>query len=258
MPGAPIDLTGKVAIVTGGSRGIGAAIAKGLAAYGAKLTILDLAERREDAAKTVQAIEQDGGIAQALEADVRDPESIASAVSATTNHFGKLDIMVNNAGVSIREPALEMSKEQWDAVHDVNLRGIFFGCQLAAREMIKGGGGKIVNTASELAFVAPRSGTLASYIASKGGVVSLTRALAVEWAEHKINVNALAPGPTNTEMIADRLADPVFYQTHIAEVPLARVMEPDDMVGAVAFLSSDLSNMVTGQVILVDGGRALT
>lgn len=258
MPGKSIDLTGKVAIVTGGSRGIGGAIAKGLASCGAKLTILDLAERSGDAAKTVQSIESEGGTVQALEADVRNPQSIASAISATISSYGTLDIMVNNAGVSVRAPALEMSIEQWNAVHEVNLRGVFFGCQLAAREMVKGGGGKIINTASELAFVAPKSGTLASYIASKGGVVSLTRALAVEWAEHKINVNAIAPGPTNTEMIAARLADPVFHQTHVAEVPMARVMEPDDMVGAVAFLSSDLSNMVTGQVIPVDGGRSLT
>lgn len=257
MTGNPVDLKGKVAMVTGASRGIGAAIAKGLASYGATLNIVDLPQRRADSEGVVGAIEEAGGSATALVADVRDPDSIAKAVSDTVREHGKLDVMVNNAGVIDRNPALELTKAQWDAVQDVNLRGVFFGCQAAAREMVKSGGGKIVNTASELAFVVPKERISATYLASKAGVVNLTRALAVEWAKYKINVNAVAPGPTRTQMIADALGDPDRYRSMIGEIPMGRIVEPEDLVGAVAFLVSDLSNMVTGHVILVDGGRSI-
>ncbi len=258
MRGKSINLKGKVAIVTGGSRGIGGAISKGLASCGAEMVVLDLPARNDDAASTIKEIERDGGSASFQEVDVRDPKSISQAVSAVTDRHGKLDIMVNNAGVTIRRKALELPQEEWDTIQEINLRGVFFGCQAAAKAMIKGGGGKIVNTASELAFVTPRAGINATYIASKLGVVALTRSLSIEWAEHKISVNALAPGPTNTAMMADQLASPDFYQTTIEEIPLGRVLQPEDMVGAVAFLCSDLSEMITGQVIIVDGGRTLT
>lgn len=257
MAGEPIDLKDRVAVVTGAGRGIGAAMAKGLASYGAAVTIADLPERAQDSAVVIRAIEEAGGVAQAVETDVRDPESVALAVLAAVGRYGKLDIMVNNAGIIQRAPALELTLEQWDALHDVNLRGVFFGCQAAAREMVKGAGGKIINTASELAFVVPRSHISATYLASKAGVVNLTRALAVEWACYNIRVNAVAPGPTRTGMLAETVSDPERYQATVGEIPLGRLLEPGDMVGAVAFLASDLSSMVTGQVIVVDGGRSI-
>ena len=258
MPGKSIDLNNKVAIVTGGGGGIGGAISKGLASCGATVIVLDQSSRNQDASSTVKEIQEAGGVADFQEADVRDPQSIALAVSTVVSQFGKLDIMVNNAGIVIRRSALELSPDEWDTVHEINLRGVFFGCQAAAKEMIKTGGGKIVNTASELAFVTPRSGINASYISSKYGVVSLTRTLSVEWAKHKINVNALAPGPTDTPMMADTLADANFYQTTVDEIPLGRVLQPQDMVGAVSFLCSNMSEMITGQILIVDGGRTLT
>ena len=254
---SPIDFKEKIAIVTGGSRGIGAAIAKGLASFGANVTIADLPERADDSAEVVRFIEDSGGTATAAELDVRDPQAISSVVSAIAAERGRLDIMVNNAGVNVRTPGLELSIEEWDAIHDVNLRGVFFGCQAAGREMLKTGGGVIINTASELAFVVPKSRISATYLASKGGVANMTRALAVEWAGHNIRVNAVAPGPTRTHMMGDTLADPERLAETVNEIPMGRVVEPENIAGAVVFLASDLASMVTGHVLLVDGGRAL-
>lgn len=257
MAAKQIDLSGKIAAVTGSSRGIGAALAKGLASYGASVSVLDLPEAHDNARSVVAEIGEAGGTAQALECDVRDPHSIYRAVAAIVEKYGKIDIMCNNAGVSLREVSLELTKEQWDSVHNVNLRGVFFGCQAAAREMIETGGGAIVNTASELAFVVPKRGSSAVYIASKGGVVRLTKSLAVEWAPYNIRVNGLAPGPTRTDMLMPSLEDPEIYDAEVGMVPMGTIMEPEDMAGAVAYLVSDLARMVTGHIIIVDGGRSL-
>ena len=253
----PIDLSGKIAIVTGASRGIGAAMAKGLASFGASVTIVDLPERYGDAESVVRFIEDAGGTAKAVQVDVRDPLEISSMISATASEHGRLDIMINNAGVTVRTPALELTPEEWNTLQDVNLRGVFFGCQAAGREMVKTGGGVIINTASELAFVVPKARISASYLASKAGVVNMTRALAGEWAKHNIRVNAVAPGPTRTQMMASTLADHELYEATVGDIPMGRLVEPEDVAGAVVFLASDLASMVTGHTLLVDGGRAL-
>lgn len=257
MPGTSIDLSGQIAIVTGASRGIGASIARGLAAAGADVTIADLPQRQADSAKTIALIEESGGVARALDVDVTDPDQVRNAVSQTVADKGRLDIMFNNAGVIVRSTALDLTVEQWDHVHNVNLRGVFFGCQAAAREMVKTGGGKIVNTASELAFVVPKSRQSATYIASKHGVVGLTKTLAVEWAQYGIRVNGIAPGPTNTDMMAATVSDPERLAATVAEIPAGRMVETRDLVGAALFLASDLSAMVTGHIVPVDGGRVL-
>ena len=257
MAGTSIDLTGRIAIVTGASRGIGASIARGLAAAGADVTIADLPQRQAESVKTLALIEESGGIARALDVDVTDPDQIRNAVARTVSDKGRLDIMFNNAGVIVRSTALDLTPEQWDHVHNVNLRGVFFGCQAAAREMLKTGGGKIVNTASELAFVVSRSHQSATYISSKHGVVGLTKTLAVEWAQYGIQVNGIAPGPTNTDMMAATTSDPERLAATVAEIPAGRMVETPDLVGAALFLASDLSAMVTGHIIPVDGGRVL-
>ena len=257
MAVGPIDLSGKIAIVTGASRGIGAAMAKGLASFGANVTIVDLSERSSDAESVVRFIEDSGGTVKAVQGDVREPEAISSVVAATAGIHGRLDIMINNAGINVRTTALELTLEEWNAVQDVNLRGVFFGCQAAGREMVKSGGGAIINTASELAFVVPKSRISASYLASKSGVVNMTRALAGEWAQHNIRVNAVAPGPTRTQMMSTTLADPDRYAATVADIPMGRMVEPEDVAGAVVFLVSDLASMITGHTLLVDGGRAL-
>ena len=214
-------------------------------------------QRQADSAKTLALIEESGGIARVLDVDVTDPDQIRNAVSGTVADKGRLDIMFNNAGVIVRSTALELTPEQWDHVHNVNLRGVFFGCQAAAREMVKTGGGKIVNTASELAFVVSRSHQSATYISSKHGVVGLTKTLAVEWAQYGIQVNGIAPGPTNTDMMAATVSDPERLAATVAEIPAGRMVETQDLVGAALFLASDLSSMVTGHIIPVDGGRVL-
>ena len=257
MAGTSIDLSGRIAIVTGGSRGIGASIARGLAAAGADVTIADLPQRQADSTRTLALIEESGGVARALNVDVTDPDRLRNAVSRTVADKGRLDIMFNNAGVIVRSSALDLTPEQWDLVHNVNLKGVFFGCQAAAREMVKTGGGKIVNTASELAFVVPKSRQSATYISSKHGVVGLTRTLAVEWAQYGIRVNGIAPGPTNTDMMASTVSNPERLAATVAEIPAGRMVETQDLVGAALFLASDLSAMVTGHIIPVDGGRVL-
>ena len=144
-----------------------------------------------------------------MHGDVTDPGALAGIIAFTVRERGRLDIMVNNAGVISSASSLDLTPEEWDAVQNVNLRGVFFGCQAAAREMVKTGGGKIINTASELAFVVPREEQVsATYMASKAGVVNMTRALAVEWAKHNIRVNAVAPGPTQDPDALARLGRP--------------------------------------------------
>ncbi len=257
MAGMEIDLSGRTAVVTGSSRGIGEAIARGLARCGADVSLFDLPETRADAEALVSSIELEGGTARYIECNVSDPESISKAISQVIRQQGKLDVMVNNAGVVVRKTALELSPEEWDEVMDVNLRGVFFGCQAAGREMVKTGGGAIINTASQLAFVVPRTGISIPYMASKGAVVNLTRALAVEWAEHNIRVNALAPGPTKTRMTRTFDPEKEDWDEGHYDIPLGGMMKTGDMVGAVAYLASDLSSMVTGHTIVVDGGHSL-
>ena len=257
MAGMEIDLSGRVAMVTGGSRGIGEAIARGLASCGAKVTIFDLPDKNGDAAGLVTSIVDAGGTAQFIEGDVREPASISEAVSRVVQEQGKLDVMVNNAGVLLPGTALELSPDTWDEVLDVNLKGVFFGCQAAGREMVKAGGGSIINTASQLAFVVLPHGNSAAYSASKGGVVNLTRALAVEWAEYNIRVNAIAPGPTKTRMSSTFDPEEKTWSEEDYGIPMGKMMEAGDMAGAVAYLASDLSSMVTGHTIVVDGGHSL-
>ena len=229
----------------------------GLASCGASVTIFDLPEAKQDAAGLVTSIADAGGTAQFVEGDVREPSSLSEAVSRVVQDQGKLDIMVNNAGVLVPGTALELSPETWDQVLDVNLKGVFFGCQAAGREMVKAGGGKIINTASQLAFVVLRQGNSVPYSASKGGVVNLTRALAVEWAEYNIRVNAIAPGPTKTQMSSTFDPELETWSEEDYGIPMGKMMEAGDMAGAVAYLASDLSSMVTGHTIVVDGGHSL-
>ena len=256
MAGVRIDLSKQVAIVTGASRGIGEALAKGLASCGANVTIFDLPDARADAERVVAAIAEAGGSAQFLEGDVREPGSISDDVADVVRQLGKLDIFVNNAGVVTGTTALDTTPQEWDQILDVNLRGVFFGCQAVAREMVKTGGGTIINTASQLAFVVPRKDASVAYMANKAGVVKLTKSLAVEWAEYHIRVNALAPGPTKTGMTMSATTTDEELKKRF-DIPIGRMMETQDMVGAVMYLASDLSSMVTGHTIVVDGGHSL-
>ena len=202
MPYAGLDLGGKVALVTGSARGIGRALAVGLAQAGATVAVSDMPSRLDLARETQAQIEAVGESSSTYPLDVLDLDSIRDATSRVVSDFGRLDILVSNAGVRVRRPALEVTEDEWDEVIDTNLKGVFFCAQAAAKIMIGQGGGRIINISSQLALVARENRV--AYCASKAGVVNMTRALALEWAQYGIMVNAIGPGPTGNARTARR------------------------------------------------------
>ena len=253
-PSELFDLSGRVAIVTGGGSGIGRQMATGLAEAGASLVLC--ARKPERCEEAASELEKLGVRALGMACDVRDSAQVQAVVDRTKTEFGSLDILVNNAGTSWGAPAEDHPLEGWQKVIDVNLTGVFLFSQAAGRVMIDRSGGKIVNIASVAAFggAPPELMNAVAYNTSKGGVVSFTRDLATKWAQHGINVNAIAPGWFPSDMNKVLLdAQPEAYLEHI---PLRRFGGPDDLKGAVVFLASSASDYVTGQVVVVDGGQS--
>ena len=245
------DLKGRVALVTGGAQGIGAAMALGLAEAGADVAVLDL-RPPDDTAEQIRGLGR-GGLAITRDIAGATPASASEIIRACVDHFGQLDILVNNAGIIRRAPALEFSAEDWNAVLDINLNSVFFLAQAAARHFTASGqSGKIVNIASLLSF---QGGVLApSYAAAKSAVAGLTRALANEWAAKGINVNAIAPGYFATDVTAGIRADAEREAAILSRIPANRWGEPEDLKGAVIFLASDAARYVHGTILTVDGG----
>jgi gluconate 5-dehydrogenase len=253
-PSELFDLSGKVAIVTGGGSGIGRQMATGLAEAGADVALC--ARKPERCEEVARELGQLGIRAFGMRCDVRDPAEVQAVVDRTRAEFGRIDVLVNNAGTSWGAPAEDHPLEAWQKVIDVNLTGVFLFAQTVGRAMIEQQGGKIVNIASVAAFggAPPELMNAVAYNASKAGVVGFTRDLATKWAEHGINVNAIAPGWFPSDMNKALLdAQPDAYLEHI---PLKRFGGPDDLKGAVVFLSSRASDFVTGQVVVVDGGQS--
>jgi NAD(P)-dependent dehydrogenase (short-subunit alcohol dehydrogenase family) len=250
-PLAAFRLDGEVAVVTGGGNGLGQAIGTALASVGA---IVVLADADAAAARTAaEKIALSDGRAEARMMDVTDENAVQHVFDAVVAAHGKLDILINNAGIAIRRPAIELELEDWHRVMDVNLTGVFICARQAARHMLAAGSGRIVNMASIMSFSGGGLYPNVSYQSSKGAILNLTRALAVEWAPH-IRVNAVAPTWTRTRLIEGFLQNPEIVQALEGMMPMARLAEPHDIVGAVLFLVSRAAAMVTGHTLPVDGG----
>ena len=244
------DLTGRVALVTGCSRGLGQIFARALADAGADLVITS--RNAEDLSEFQKEIEALGRRCVGLACDVRDYDSIQRMVASALEAVGKIDILVNNAGCNVRKPALEVTWDDWNRILDTNLRGTFFVAQAVARNMVENGYGRIINIGS-VTSVAGYAG-LGPYGASRGGVKQMTMSLADDWGPYGITVNCLAPGWFKTAQNAVMYEDQEWVAYLSDRIPLKRPGKPTDLRGAVVFLASEASEYVTGQTLLVDGG----
>ncbi len=245
------DLTGKVAVVTGGNGGIGLGIAMGLAGAGANIVIA--ARSVEKTAQALENIRALGVEAHGITVDVTQEPAIQRIVTSTIDHMGRLDILVNNSGIAVRAQPQELTAAQWDSVVDVNLRAAFLASKAAYAQMVKAGGGKVINVGSMYSIFGSDWG--APYAASKGGLVQLTKSLAVAWAKDNIQVNAVLPGWIVTDLtrgIQD--ADPNRYDNISRRIPTGRWGEPSELAGAAVFLASTASDYVTGATLAIDGG----
>ena len=243
------NLAGRVAIVTGASRGLGAGMAIGLAEAGADLVVVASSARLQETVDKIKAL---GRRCIGVQADLIDTKVIPKIIDAAVAEYGRIDILVNCAGIIRRAPAIEFSEQDWDDVIQINQKSLFFLCQAAAKEMLKQKKGKIINIASLLSF---QGGIIVpSYAAAKSAVAGLTKALANEWAQLGINVNAIAPGYMATEMTEALQKSAERAPAILARIPAGRWGTPEDMKGLAVFLASDAAEYVQGQVIAVDGG----
>jgi NAD(P)-dependent dehydrogenase (short-subunit alcohol dehydrogenase family) len=254
MDYSSFGLRDKVAIVTGGSQGIGRAIALGLAQAGAHVVLAKYPDKRQDEVKAVQAeIEALGRKAMVVQTDVAQVDQVRALMDQTHSTFGRIDILVNNAGWTGTTPALDVSEEEYDRTMAATLKSVFFTSQAAARVMIPQGGGRIINIGSNFGEIAFKGRSV--YAAAKAGVHHLSRALSLEWAKDGVLVNVVAPCITETESRKNILERPGYKEWATKEmIPRGRWNQPEDLVGAVLFLSSALSDMVVGHVLMVDGG----
>jgi NAD(P)-dependent dehydrogenase (short-subunit alcohol dehydrogenase family) len=250
MRGSSFSIEGQVALVTGATGGIGADLAAALGSAGARVGVAG--RRRDQVAVVVETIRAAGGDAAPIDLDLTDRASIDAAVAAVVSAFGRIDILVNNAGLGTNHDAIDATEAEWDDLFAVNVRGLFFACQSAARQMLPQGSGRIVNMASQAGLVGIRRH--AAYSASKAAVIGLTRVLALEWSPHGVTVNAVAPTWVYTPGTAERLDDPAFLASVLERIPAGRVATTADVAAAVIYLASPAAGMVTGSVLTVDGG----
>jgi NAD(P)-dependent dehydrogenase (short-subunit alcohol dehydrogenase family) len=247
-----LDFKDKVVVVTGASRGIGRNIAVGFGSLGA--TVVLVSRNKDQLEETASLVWDAGGKAMVIPADLSVTDTIEEVVTNIKQKYSSIDILVNNSGVSKRKPSTEVTEEDWNYVVDLNQRSYFFMCQAVGKEMINQGYGKIVNMASVGGVVGITNS--APYSSSKGGVVLLTKVLASEWAKYNIQVNAVGPGYINTDLITNAIKDQEFLHTITSRTPSKRLGNPDEVVGGVLYLASDLANYVTGHTLMIDGGLA--
>jgi NAD(P)-dependent dehydrogenase (short-subunit alcohol dehydrogenase family) len=252
--GDEMKLKNKVALITGAGSGIGRETAILFAKEGAKVVVADIV--KEAAEETVKLIKEAEGEVIFVLADVTKAIDVQKMIETAVNHYGRLDILFNNAGVNIMAPISETSEELWDKIININLKGVFLGCKYAAPVMIKQGGGVIINTASTFAFVGALN--FSAYCASKGGVAAFTRALALELAPYKIRVNCICPGTIETPLVRkiwEKSGKPEeMRESRLKLHPIGRLGKPEDVANAALFLASDDSSFITGTALFVDGG----
>lgn len=244
------DLTGKTAVVTGGNTGLGEAFAKALEEAGAAVALAARTRERSEA-----VAEEIGDRAIAVDLDVTDPSQVERALDEVTERLGPVDILVNNAGLCYHRPAAEVPLEEWNAVFDVNVHGLWHCAQAVGRRMIQAGGGNIINIGSISAMIVNRPQWQPAYNASKAAVHQLTKSLAAEWAPHNVRVNALAPGYVKTAMAP--VDEPQFRRHWIEDAPMQRYATPEELGPSIVYLASDASSFMTGSVLVVDGGYTL-
>lgn len=246
------DLSGRVALVTGGGRGIGREIARTLANAGADIAIAEyIHENGEDCCHEIEGV---GRRALALETDVRDSASVDATVSKVIDHFGQIDILVNNAGIAQHKPAEEITDEEWLNMMAVNLNGVFWCCRAVGRHMLERSKGSIVSIASMSGHIANKPQPQSHYNTAKAAVIMLTKSLAFEWAERGVRVNSVSPGYIGTEMTKRSLSRKELSDVWLEMTPMKRVGTPADIAHAVWYLASDAASFATGTDILVDGG----
>lgn len=245
------DLKGKVSLVTGGGRGIGLGIARSLAALGSDVMIVSRTRSQlEEASKAIVAA--GGGNVGTFCCDVSDLSSHEAILHHTLQQFGKIDVLVNNAGSNIRKPFLEVTVDDFDAIMQIQLKSVYFLTQRVAKKMVEAGGGKIINLTSLTCKIAVAN--ISIYGAAKGGVFALTKSLSLELAPHGITVNAVAPGYVRTAMTEAAFTDPKRQEWMLSRIPLRRFGQPEDIGGAVAYLASSAGDYLNGEVIFIDGG----
>lgn len=244
------SLAGRVAVVIGGTSGIGLALVRGLADAGAD--VVPVSRRREQVEAAAREVEERGRRAVRVTADVSDRASLGAALQATVEQLGRVDILVNCAGITKRTPTLEVTDEEWGAILETNLTGTLRACQVFGRHMIERGYGRIINIASLASYVGLFE--VAAYTASKAGVAGLTRALAVEWGARGVNVNAIAPGVYRTALNAALLDGTERGKEFLLRTPMRRFGRVEELAGACVFLASDASSFVNGEILTVDGG----
>lgn len=247
------DLTGRTAVVTGSTRGLGRAFAQALAEAGANVVIVG--RDASEAAAVSEEIRTLDVASLGVAADVTSRDDVERLLEQTVNEFGRADILVNNAGVCIHKPAVDVTDDEWRYVMGVNVDGLWIASQVFGRHMIASGGGSMINIGSMSASIVNRPQWQPAYNASKAAVHHLTRSLAAEWAQHNVRVNALAPGYMHTDM--SPIDDPQFQRYWIEDTPQKRAGEPDELGGAVVFLASSASSFMTGSVLTIDGGYSV-